>query len=251
MKKLLPLLFIILFFNSCTETIQEKKDSKEEEYSEIEQVTESEDSISEEESIDATNDASDDKWIKIKYKDITVAIEDFDIYWPERYSTGNDREYKPKTDTAYIDLFPGVSVDDLRFRIENSEYDEIELFEKIVYHVSMNSKRDMEVPVCIMTDWKKFESKWNRIKIDPTNQKFNTNEANVKPIISYTKDEYLTAVKEHCGNDWWNEVKTISSVEKLPSDIFLSYHLFKLVLRNSKTGQSREKFIVFYTPTSC
>ena len=159
--------------------------------------------------------------------------------------------YKPKSDTAYIDLFPGVSVDELKFKIENPEYDDVELFEKIVYHVSMDSKRDMEVPVCIMSNWKKFESKWNRIKIDPTNPMFNTNEDNVKPMINYTKDEYLTAVKEHCGNDWWNEIKSISSVEKMPSDIFLSYHLFKVVLRNSKSGKTKEKFVLFYTPTSC
>ncbi|MDP5099355.1 MAG: hypothetical protein NWQ27_05140 [Crocinitomicaceae bacterium] len=254
MKKLLPLLFLMLFISSCAETVQEKKESEEEEYSEIEQSPESENPVSEEESVDvAINQEGDFKWIKVKYKDVTIAIAEFELNWPDKYSFGsrNDSVYKPKSDTAYLDLFPGVSADALPFRIENSEYDEIELFEKIVYHVSMDSKRDMEVPVCIMTDWKKFESKWNRIKLDPTNPMFNTNQANVKPLINFTKDEFLSAVDKHCGNDWLNEIKSISSVEKMPSAIFLSYRLFKVVLRNSKTGKTKEKFIQFYTPTSC
>ena len=254
MKKILPLLFLMLFISSCAETVQEKKESEEDEYSEIEQTQEPESLLSEEESVDERINREDDyKWIKVKFKDVTLAIAEFELYWPDKYSFGsrNDSVYKPKSDTAYLDLFPGVSVDALRFRIENSEYDEVMLFEKIIYHVAMNSQRDMEMPVCIMTDWKKFESKWNPIKIDQMNPMFNTIQPNIKPVINFTKDEFLLAVDKHCGNDWSNEIKSISSVDKLPSDIFLSYHLFKLVIRNKKTGKTKEKFITFYTPTSC
>ena len=254
MKNLLPILFLALFFNSCNETIQEENENNEDEYSEIEQTIEPENSLSEEESVDeTTNHKENYKWIKVKFKDVTIAIAEFELYWPDKYSFGsrNDSVYKPKSDTAYLDLLPGVSVDQLRFKIESTEYDEIELFEKIVYHVSMDSQREMEVPVCIMSNWKKFESKWNPIKVDPTSPMFNTKQAKVKPTINFTKDEFFEAVNEYCGEDWLNEIKSISTVDKLPSDLFLSHHLFKILLRNSKTGKTKEKFVLFYTPTSC
>ncbi len=59
---------------------------------------------------------------------------------------------------------------------------------------------------------------------------FNTKEAKLKPISNFTKDESFVAVNEHCGEEWLNELKFISSVEKTTFG-----HLFKLSLIQSCT----------------
>lgn len=250
MKNLLLLIYLLIISVSCTEVEQEK--------TEFIQDIKAMDSKDSEESIKEAEvmpqpiiDFNIQGWIKIQFKGLTMAIEEIEVDWDDKYSAGNDSIYKPKTDTAHIYLFPGEEVDDLKFKILSSEYDKIEVFEKTIYHVTMNSMRDREVPMYVMSNWKSFESKWSRVKIDQKNPMFKTNERNIKPEINFTNEEFLNAVKKYCGIDWFDEIKTITSVEEMPSDIFLSYHLFKVIVRNSETGKAKEKFIAFYTATSC
>jgi hypothetical protein len=187
---------------------------------------------------------------KIQYSDLTISLEKIDMGW-ENNLMGNDSIYLTDKDTAYFHLFPGDWFYDKKFKIEQSEFDQIELYEKISYKMAMNSNRSIEVPFCVIYNWKTFESEWSRIQLDNDELKFRSNREGTNAVINFTVEEFKAAVKEHCGIEWYNEIKGIKSMDKLPSDLFISAYIFKIVARNSKTGDLIEKFIVFETPTSC
>lgn len=187
---------------------------------------------------------------KIHYSDLTILLEKIDMGW-ENNLTGNDSIYLTNKDTAYFHLFPGDWFYDKKFKIEQSEFDKIELYEKISYTMAMNSNRSIEVPFCVIDNWKTFESEWKQIQLDNNELKFMSNEESINAVINFTVEEFKAAVKQHCGIEWYNEIKNIKSMDQLPSELFITTYTFKIVARKSKTGEIIRKFIVFETPTSC
>src|SRR5690606_31836034 len=124
------------------------------------------------------------------------------------------------------------------------EFDKIELYERITFKMAMNSNRSIvkdDVPFCVIYNWKTFESEWSQIKLDNDEPKFMSNEEGTNAVINFTVEEFKAAVKEHCGIEWYNEIKDIKSMDKLPSELFTSSYTFKIVARNSKTGRVVEK----------
>ena len=194
------------------------------------------------------------RWQQIQFTDVTLLVEEIEMGWSDMYGTDNDSVYSTTSDTAYFDLWPGEWFYDKAFKVVQSEFDQITLYEKITFNMAINSDGSIvtdDVPICVMSHWKTFESKWSKIKMDQGNFRFKSNENNINPVIDYTVEEFKAAVKEHCGEDWYNEIKHIKSMDKLRSELFTSYYTFKIVLRNSTTGKSIKKFIVFNAPTSC
>ncbi|NGF74358.1 hypothetical protein G5B10_00575 [Fluviicola sp. SGL-29] len=188
---------------------------------------------------------------KIQYSDLTIVLEEIEMGWDDMYLTDNDSIYVTDKDTAYFDLWPGDWFFDKKFNIEQSEFDKIELYEKIIYKMAMRSNRTIEVPFCVINNWKTFESEWSPIQLNQNELKFRSNEEDINPIINFTVEELKAAVKEHCGIEWYNEIKNMKSKDQLPSELFTTTYIFKIVARKSKTGDRIQKFIVFNTPTSC
>lgn len=177
-------------------------------------------------------------------------LEEIEMGWEDMYRTDNDSVYITEKDTAYFDLWPGDWFYDKKFRVEQSGFDKIELYEKIIYKMAMTSNRPIEVPFCVIYNWKTFESEWSRIQFDDE-PKFSSNEDGIDAVIHFTVEEFKAAVKECCGIEWYNEIRDIKSKDKLPSELFTTMYIFKIVARNSKTGDVIRKFIVFKTPVSC
>lgn len=191
------------------------------------------------------------KWQQIHFTDLTILVEEIEMSWDDMYRTNNDSIYTTISDTAYFELWPGDWFFDKAFKVVQTEFDKIELYEKVTYNMAINSNLPVDVPFCVMYDWKTFESKWSKIQLKQDDLKFISNENEIRVKINYTVDEFKSAVKENCGIEWYNEIKDVKSVDKLRSEIFTSRYTFKIVARNSKTGRVVEKFIVFTTPTSC
>jgi hypothetical protein len=194
------------------------------------------------------------KWQQIQFADLTIFLEEIEMGWDEMYRTKNDSVYSTISDTAYFDLWPGDWFFDKEFKVDQPEFDKIDLYEKITFNMAMNSNSSIvkeDVPFCVIYNWKTFESEWSQIQLDNDELKFMSNEEGTNAVINFTVEEFKAAVKEHCGIDWYNEIKDIKSTDKLPSELFTSSYTFKIVARNSKTGRVVEKFIIFNPPTSC
>lgn len=199
-----------------------------------------------------SNPVENNETQKIQYSDLTILLEKIDMGWESMSPRGDDSVYVTDKDTAYFDLFPGDWFYDKKFKIEQSDFDKIELYEKIIYRMAMKSKLTTEdVPFCVIYNWKTFESEWSQIQFKNDELKFRSNEEKINPVISFTVEEFKAAVKENCGIEWYNEIKSIKTRNQLPSELFTTTYIFKIVARNSKTGDIIEKFIVFETPTSC
>lgn len=198
-----------------------------------------------------TDQPSEPKWIKIRYSNVTIAIEAMEVGWDSMYRTNNDSLYKTDTDTAYFNLWPGEWFFDKLFKIENPEYDEIELYEKSISHFALNSNRIIEVPFCVLSNWKGFETDWARIQFTDNQYKFNSSEDETEIDTDFDIEEFKAAIKDNCDDAWFEEFKDVKTKKGLKSEIFTSQYIFKIVMRNTKTGKSIKKYIVFNTPTSC
>ena len=193
-------------------------------------------------------------WQQIQFADLTILLEEIEMGWDEMYLTNNDSVYSTSSDTAYFDLWPGDWFFDKEFKVEQSEFDKIELYEKITFNMAINSNQSIvkeDVPFCVIYNWRAFESEWSQIQLDNYELKFKSNENSTLAEIKFTVEEFKDAVKQHCGIEWYNEIEEIASIDELPSELFTSGYTFKIVAKNSKTGNRIEKFIVFNPPTSC
>ena len=172
----------------------------------------------------ATPDGVENKMSqKIQYSDLTIVMGKIGMGWFSMSPTGDDSIYITDKDTAYFDLWPGKWFYDKKFKIEEPEFDKIELYEKVIYRMAMNSKLTLEdVPLCVIYNWKTFESEWSQIQLDNDTLRFQSNEEEINPVIYFTVEEFKKAVKEHCGIEWYNEIKNIKSKEQLPFRTF--YH---------------------------
>lgn len=252
MKKTIKILTLILLLSSCVsdrKEVEEKIDDTSREQEELEKLLEEFDRVQLFRSVSKSTASNGTQ--KIQFSDLTILVDEIEMGWDSMYRTGNDSVCKVDTDTAYFYLFPGDWFFDKKFTIQESGFDEIELYEKISYNMTMTSNRGIEVPLSVLNNWKTFESEWSRIQLDNNELKFMSNEDNVHPVINFTLEEYKAAVKEYLGIEWYNEIKNIKSKDKLPTYIFATFYTFKIVARNSKTGKVITKFIVFESPTSC
>lgn len=197
---------------------------------------------------EVTNDSGYD--VKIKFADLAILLKDMNVFWWENDGDYQDNMYETKKDTVYFELNPGDEAFEKSFRIEQSAFDMIELYGQFEIKVALSTEREMEVPVCIL-DWKSYTSKWKKLKIDKKDLKFGTLDENIDDPINFTLDEFKLAVEKHCGAEWLNDIKHIEAVDKLPFDFFTTKYIYKIKVRNSKTKEVIEKFIVFNTPTSC
>jgi hypothetical protein len=69
---------------------------------------------------------------KIQYSDLTIVLEKIDMGWFSMSPTGDDSIYITDKDTAYFDLWTGEWFYDKKFKIEEPEFDKIDLYEKVI-----------------------------------------------------------------------------------------------------------------------
>lgn len=196
--------------------------------------------------MDTSNDG-----VQIKFPDLTVSLKGIQLFWWENGGWNYDGIYETEKDTAYFDLNPGEELFEKSFGIEQPEFDILELYGQFEMKVSLDTERELEVPVCILGNWKGYTSKWKKLKIDKKDLKLGTLDDHVDNPINFTLDEFKDAVEKHCGPEWLNDIKNINTLDKLPFDYFTTKYIYKMKVRNSKTNQVIEKFMVFNTPTSC
>ncbi|MFH6994793.1 hypothetical protein [Flavobacterium sp. FlaQc-48] len=243
MKITLKILVLCFLLFSCKETTKElnkKTDKKQVLTGQQENLVSTKEEI-------ASNSKND---VTIKFPNLILSLKDIDMSWEDEYNK-NDNIYETKQDTAFFYLNPGDWMFKKSFKIEEAAFDEIEMYGQFEIKVAIATKREIEVPVCILEDWKGYTSKWTKLKIDKKDLKFPIMDETTDQPINFTIDELKNAVEKHCGPEWLDEIRNIKAVDKLPASFFTTRFIYKIIAKNSKTNDVIEKYLVFYTPTSC
>jgi len=200
------------------------------------------------------NEETPDEWDEIHFTDLILQIEHIDMGWMD-----NEREYyDPSGDyvcqykgIAYFDLYPDDWMDDKRMKVKGSDFEIIELYVQEVNEIGIDSKRLREVPFCLISNWKKSVSEWMPLDPDEAGFKFYySDEVDTKPI-PLELEELKNAIKNSCGEDWFDEFAEVESLDEMPVSEFVSQYNYKIVFRNTNSGDLVEKIIAFFTPTSC
>ncbi len=236
--KIVLLCFILFSCEKTTKTTDKTTNKKEVLTQEKENLASTKEEINE-------NSKSD---FKIKFPDLTIEMKDDDLNWGD--DSPNDRIYETKQDTAFFELGPGYMIEK-PFKIEETGFDEIELYGQFEIKIQVETKQDVEVPECVLDDWKGYTSKWSKLKIDRAALKLQTIEEKENYPIHFTAEELKLVVEKHCGPEWSNEIKNIESVDKIPFTFFVTKYVYKIKAKNSKTHMVIERYLVFYGPRSC
>ncbi|MDR6763840.1 hypothetical protein J2Y38_004064 [Flavobacterium sp. 2755] len=241
MKITLQILIISMLLFSCQENKKElsKKPDKKEIVSK-----KKEDFVSDGEKV---NDAIAD--LTIKFSDLKISMSDDDTSWKDEYEE-TDNIYETRKDTAVFYLDPGYSLE-RSFKIEQAEFDEIELYGQFEINVGIDTERELDVPFCLIEGWKTYTSEWTKFKVNKNDLQLPMIDERTDHPIDFTIDELKTAVGKHCGPEWLDEIRNIESLDKIRTSFFATRYIYKIKAKNSKTNEVVEKFIVFYAPTSC
>lgn len=199
--------------------------------------------------INEAEEAVADDATTVYFNDLSIRLYDFTVYW--NYHNSEDKETNHADSLAHFDLDLGDWMHDKSFEILEDQYDNIELYVQEIVHQSMDSDEFREVSLCVMGTWKADTSDWVKIDLNQNDYRFDSHTEFPEHPISFTLDDYKQAVKEHCGESWFEEIQHIDSTDDLPASEFTSQYRYKFVARNSQTGRTIERIISFYTPTSC
>ncbi len=187
--------------------------------------------------------------LTIEFSDLTISMRDDDTSWRDEYNK-TDNIYETKQDTAIFYLDPGYSLE-RSFKIEQAGFDEIELYGQFEINVGIDTERELDVPFCLIEGWKTYISEWTKFKVNKNDLQLPMIDDRKDRPIDFTIDELKTAVGKHCGAEWLDEIRNIESLDKIKTSFFTTRYIYKIRAKNSKTNEIVEKFIVFYTPTSC
>ncbi|MFT5780370.1 MAG: hypothetical protein ACI837_003332 [Crocinitomicaceae bacterium] len=202
------------------------------------------------ESTDLVTDQEDDaKWTDIEFSDVTVSLKEVDLQW---YDT-KDNGYLIDGDTAVLYLMPGDWIYSKIFKIQIEGYDEVDVYEMFENHMSITTQREMEVPMCVLKTWKSYRSVWSKLTVVEPNLLFESNDGQLhdEGRFPFSLEEFKEMVGVHCGPEWQQEIMSKRRLKDIDCQLFTTSFSYKVFARNSKTGKSIERILVFNSPTSC
>jgi hypothetical protein len=242
MKKITSFLFIVLFI-SCSEVIDNSEKIRDN------TVDTTANENSEVLSSQIQNSDIPEGWMEVDIGQITFLFERIDMYGIGS-SWVSEQKYKFK-DTASFDLNPGWGIYDQIIKVKGSDLQITEMYVQNVVVIGVDSERIVEVPFCVLSNWKKSTSEW--MKIHPKNNDFRFElggNFDTQPLI-VDLDELKTEIRNSCGEGWFEEFKDLDTLDKLPFSEFESQSNYKIITRDINSGKTYESIILFYTPTSC
>ncbi len=246
MNKVLLFLFAITVLG-CKNSSEEPKEVKIE-------GSPNQDTILSTEPIEPTEEVAEETegWengIVVKFQGVSVFMEYFDVYWSSKSWNEDDFLYEVDGDTAFMDLMPGDWMMGKRFKLMPDNVESIEVFQQEIIHVSIDSDRLMEVPLCVMEGWVEHKTEWQQIPFKQGVNTFPDDFVDTEVEFEFTLEDFMDAVESQCGEDWREEYSKYTSLEEVPYDYFGSYILYKFVLKSGEV--EIVKYLRFSTPTSC
>ncbi|MBL4702889.1 MAG: hypothetical protein JKY54_00065 [Flavobacteriales bacterium] len=157
---------------------------------------------------------------QIKFNELTILLENIEMGWDDQDSF-DDRSCEVD-EIAYFNLYMGDWMYGKRIQIMEEEFDDIQIYVQEVIHVAMNSSREIEVPFCVLTDWKSITSEWTKIEQTNDQMIFNSQDKIYTDSIPYRLEQFKKAVRKSCGEKWYKEISQIESLEDLPATEFTS-----------------------------
>jgi len=178
----------------------------------------------------------------INFSDFNITFENLEVW---------DNENKLKEiqkDTANVSLELGESIDGKLFKINQSKFDKVEIYQRFENSITVMD----EGPHCDLTEWKHFYSEWKLLKTK--DDSFITNSHPVKDwekFIPVSTEEIIDAVKEHCGLRWSEHIKNIKNATDYPCGVSTSRIFLKIVLKQTGNNTKQENIISFEIAMGC
>lgn len=188
-------------------------------------------------------------WIQVEINSIEFLFEKVDLSGD--ITNGVNEQKCIFKDTAFFDLSPGDWMEDKVIKVKSDEFEITKMFVQEVTAISVDSKRLMEIPECVLSGWKRSASSWSEVQPLNNEFRFKTLDNFGSKPLSFELNELKIAIKNLCGNEWFEEFKDADSLSKISFSKTTIQYNYKIILREINSGKTLENIIVFYTPTSC
>ncbi|PCI31032.1 MAG: hypothetical protein COB60_12930 [Flavobacteriaceae bacterium] len=234
---LLTLLTLVLIFTGCE---QRKKENGSESFNEIvalstpKKVLKTPNRLLEEKSETQT---IKEHQLHIKFREFELILPNISV-WDEEEKL---KEIQNDTATIYLEL--GASIEGKSIKIKKIKEGTLKIYQRYENSVTIMN----EGPHCDLINWKHYDSPWEELKV--VNGAFNTQkytETDREQFISIDLKELKAAVNEHCGENWLEHIKDVTSPTEYPCGVSTSTLFLKVEINNET-----ERIISFEIPMGC
>jgi len=195
--------------------------------------------------LESTNeyDKEIDTITTIKFNELSISI--------NRLIITNDGvnidEVQKDTARIYVEL--GETIENQLISISSEQL--IDFTVEQQYETSVTIMNDG--PHCDLTDWDHYYSDWNLLKKNEMGQFVcdSYNETDWEKFPQIDMEALKEAVKNQCGDRWYDMVKSIKSPTEYPIAVSISRYFLKITGKNKDNGQTIIKLIIVEKPMGC
>lgn len=179
----------------------------------------------------------------INIADVSIAIFNFIVY--EDASELN----KPNADSINVTADLGESIEGQVFEIKCKDLTDITMEQR--YETSATIMN--EGPHCDLLDWKHFISDWKAMPKTVSGQfiAIQYTEADRERFPEVSASEFRKKVLAHCGAEWKEQIKLLSSPSKEPAGVGISRYTIRITGTNKVNNQKVERLIHIEVPMGC
>lgn len=191
----------------------------------------------------AENEVLEDTITDIKFSELSISINRLVVFDEDK------KLNETQKDTVYLYLDLGETIEGQTVSISTELLTNLIIEQR--YETSLTIMD--EGPHCDLTEWKHFNSEWEKLKSNTVGQ-FICDSYSEKDCVKFPNipiSELRNGVKEHCGEKWLELITKIKSPTEYPSGVGVSRYFLRLKGQRKDNGQTITKMIVFEVAMGC
>lgn len=234
------ILFIILFA-SCNENTKSNPKAADLDSTQIDS-TKIEDAIDQ----SANNENESNQFDSIS----SIKFNLFSLNFHNFHFSGIDNKQVIEEDTVVIEtIIGGEEFEGIMLTFNSEALCDFNIEQRYETSVTLMA----EGPHCDLTDWLHYVSEWQPVSKNHLEEYFlytyKDNERQLFPSVS--KDALTKAAKKHCGDEWSEQIKALSTPNEYPSGVSISRYFLKISGKRMDNGKSVQKLIIIVSPMGC
>jgi hypothetical protein len=179
----------------------------------------------------------------LNFKDFSVSIDHLLV------SEGEKVRANDQVDTVRISAELGETIEGQLITVSTDLLEEIKIEQR--YETSMTIMN--EGAHCDLTDWKHYDSNWKSLPMNKSGKyecaKYAPKDYEKFPKVSEV--ELKQYVLDHCGEEWFEQVKKIKKQTDYPVGVSVSRYFLKITGIRKDNGKTVQKIIVVEVPMGC
>jgi hypothetical protein len=179
----------------------------------------------------------------MNFKDFSVFIDHLLVSEGEKIRANDEK------DTVRISAELGETIEGQLITVSTELLEEIKIEQRYETSVTIMN----EGAHCDLLDWKHYDSNWKSLQMNKSGQfvcvKYTAKDYENFPKVS--EFELKQQVLDHCGEEWFEQVKKIKKQTDYPVGVGVSRYFLRITGKRKDNGKTVQKIIVVVVPMGC